>query len=82
MPEIECVLHGSLEDSAPAGTAGNQTVLQFKTMPSVDELLSKLKIDPEYIQFALTDGQYIDIAHWGKPITATRIQLWPRISGG
>jgi hypothetical protein len=66
----------------PAGITGNKAMLQFKTMPSVDELLNKLKIDPEYIQFALTDGQYIDIEQWGKPITAKRVQLWPRISGG
>ncbi len=82
MPSIECTLHGNLEDNLPEGLQDNRVTLNFATMPSVDEIISALKIDRENVQFALANGQYIDFEQWSKPITATRIQIWPRISGG
>lgn len=82
MTRIECTLHGSLEDSMPAYISGNKITLDFDAPPSVNALLARLKLDPEYLQYALTQGTYIDIDNWNQPIESNEIQLWPRISGG
>ncbi len=82
MPTIECTLHGSLEDSLPAGGHCNQTQLAFEFQPSVDEILSTLGINREQLQFVLADGHYVEIEDWGKSVNARAVQLWPRMSGG
>ena len=82
MKHILCILHGSLEDSLPEHVAGNQIELDVARPPTVDELLVRLNIDPENLQFALADGKYIEFDHWDEPVQSERIQFWPRISGG
>ena len=82
MTSIDCVLHGSLEDNLPDGHQGNCIPLEFATTPSVDEILARLGIGREYLQFILADGCYIELQDWEKPAIGERFQLWPRISGG
>ena len=80
--EIECILHGSLEDYLPEGHQGNRTRVEFKTAPSVDEILAHFKIGKDYLQFVLEDGCYNELENWHKPVSGKLFQFWPRISGG
>ena len=82
MPAIECILHGSLEDFLPQGHTHNRVRLDFDAPPNVDEILERLQVDPEFLQFALADGRYIEFENWQEPLNASLIQFWPRISGG
>lgn len=82
MPHIHCILHGSLEDSAPEGTIGNAVTLEFDHQPSVDEILAIINLNREYLQFFLADGIYVELEDWGKPVQGERFQLWPRMTGG
>lgn len=82
MLQIHCILHGSLEDSAPEGTTGNSVTLEFETQPSVDQILAKINLNREYLQFFLADGMYVELEDWDKPVQGERFQLWPRMTGG
>ena len=82
MPLIDCILHGGLEDFLPEDHVGNRVRLEFAADPSVEEVLEKLQVDPEFLQFVLADGRYIEFEHWQQPLQAGLIQFWPRISGG
>ena len=55
MLEIECVMHGALEDYLPESCQSNRIRLSFETRPSVDDILTRLNIDPEELQFALAE---------------------------
>lgn len=82
MLEIECVMHGALEDYLPESCQSNRIRLSFETRPSVDDILTRLNIDPEELQFALADGRYIEWQNWAEPTSGDVLQFWPRISGG
>lgn len=80
MVHVKCTLHGSLEDNLPDGK--NTVELEFEQLPSVEQILKRLSINQEYLQFVLDDGQYVELEDWPKAITSEHIQLWPRIAGG
>lgn len=82
MLEIECVMHGALEDYLPGEREGNRIRLGFDSRPSVTDILERLKIDPDELQFVLADGRYIEWQNWGEPSRGNVLQFWPRISGG
>ncbi len=82
MIRVNCILHGSLEDNAPPGSSGNEVVLEFDQPPSVDDILEKINLNREYLQFFLADGIYVELEHWGQPVKGKLFQLWPRMSGG
>lgn len=79
---IECTLHGSLEDFLADSSDRSRTQLEFPTAPSVCDILEKLKIPTDSVQFALADGLYIEFEHWREPASGSSFQFWPRISGG
>ena len=82
MVEVECVMHGALEDYLPQERDGNRIRLSFDQRPSVDEILKRLQIDPDELQFALADGRYIEWQQWSQPTQGDVLQFWPRSSGG
>ena len=82
MPLIHCILHGSLEDSAPDGSTGNTVRLEFENQPSVDQILAKIGLNREYLQFFLADGIYVELENWDQPVCGEVFQLWPRMTGG
>jgi len=82
MPTIECILHGSLEDSIIGPHDNNHALLSFDHQPSVDDILAQLKLDRDYLQFFLADGLYVELEDWHKPVHGALFQLWPRMSGG
>ncbi len=75
-------MHGALEDYLPQGRDGNRMRLSFDQRPSVDEILERLQIDPDELQFVLADGRYIEWQQWAQPTRGDVLQFWPRISGG
>lgn len=82
MSTIECILHGSLEDALPEDHPNNRALIEFDSAPSVNDILEKLDIDREFLQFVLADGRYIELEYWSSPVKAKLFQFWPRISGG
>ena len=82
MLEVECVMHGALEDYLPETRDGNRIRLGFDNRPSVNDILERLQIDPDELQFVLADGRYIEWQQWSEPTRGKLLQFWPRISGG
>lgn len=74
-------LHGQLEDCVPA-TAKLHWPQELT--PTITDVLIKLAIDPEQVQFALYNGQYYQEPDWQSPLPkgGGLLQLWPRIHGG
>lgn len=82
MVEVECVMHGALEDYLPEARDGNRIRLNFDRRPSVNDILERLQLDPDELQFVLADGRYIEWQQWSEPTRGDLLQFWPRISGG
>ena len=82
MIEVECVMHGALEDYLPSAREGNRIRLVFNQRPSINDILARLQIDADELQFALADGRYIEWQQWAEPTRGKVLQFWPRISGG
>jgi len=82
MHTLHCILHGNLEDSAPPGGKGNDVTLAFDTPPTVDDVMQKIGLTREYLQFILADGIHVELEDWDKPLKGELFQLWPRMTGG
>ncbi len=80
MSKINCILHGSFEDKLPTDTADNSTIIE---VTNITQLLSHFDIDPDYVQYVISNGKYIEEEDWDTPLAdEATIRVWPRLAGG